>query len=81
MVTAMQTFLGFLGGFLAGMALSIGGYIMATSWFGMFDRDGGGAMGAIFVIGPFLGCILGVIGAILMFRRRMRRRAAAAPTA
>jgi hypothetical protein len=73
MITALLTFLGFLGGFLAGMLLSLGGYIIATSVFGMFDRDGGGAMGAIFIIGPFLGLILGTIVASLVFRRRMRR--------
>lgn len=78
MVTALQTGLGFLGGFLAGMLMSLGGYIIATSVFGMFDRDGGGAMGAIFIIGPFLGLILGTIVASLVFRRRMRR---AEPTA
>jgi hypothetical protein len=73
MVTALQTFLGFLGGFLAGMLMSLGGYIIATSVFGVFDRDGGGAMGAIFIIGPFLGLILGTIVGILVFRRRSRR--------
>lgn len=75
MITALQTLLGFLGGFVAGMMLSVGWYIIATNYFGMFDRDGGGAMGAVFIIGPFLGCLLGIAGAILVFRRRMRRAA------
>ncbi|MCZ8181766.1 MAG: hypothetical protein O9322_02260 [Beijerinckiaceae bacterium] len=78
MATAFFTFLGFLGGFALGMAISVGTYIIATSYFGVFDRDGGGAMAAIFGLGPMLGCLLGLIAAIVVFLRRRRRAKAIA---
>ena len=44
-------------------------YIVATNYFGVFDRDGGGAMGAIFIMGPIAGLLLGIIAAIVTIRR------------
>lgn len=57
--------LGFILGYLAGHASSVLGYIVMTTWGGMFDRDGGGAMGAIFILGPMLGVAGGIAGAII----------------
>jgi hypothetical protein len=52
-------------GLIVGEAIPIVWYIVATNYFGVFDRDGGGAMGAIFIIGPILALLLGTIAAIV----------------
>ena len=61
--------LAFFAGLIVGEAIPIVWYILATNYFGLFDRDGGGAMGAIFILGPILGLILGIIAAIVVARR------------
>jgi hypothetical protein len=66
---------GFVAGFIVGWCTALLGYLAATNIFGFFDRDGGGAMATAFVIGPFLGIIIGVVGAILV-ALRMRRKSA-----
>lgn len=63
---------GFVGGFVVGWCVALLGYIIATSIFGMHDRDGGGAMATAFVIGPFLGVITGIVGVVLVARRQFR---------
>ena len=58
----MPRFLKIALAFVAGLiwlAIPIVWYIVATNYFGVFDRDGGGAMGAIFIMGPILGCCSG----------------------
>lgn len=60
-----RTILGFVLGYVAGHASSVLGYILMTNYGGMFDRDGGGAMGAIFILGPTLGVLGGIAGAII----------------
>jgi hypothetical protein len=55
----------FLAGLIVGWAIPIVWYIAATNYFGLHDRDGGGAMGAIFIMGPILALIVGVIAAIV----------------
>lgn len=67
---------GFVGGFIAGWSTALLVYLFYTDVLGHFDRDGGGAMGAVFVIGPFLGIIGGTIVAIYVARRRSRPPAA-----
>ena len=62
-------FLAFVAGLIAGEAIPIVWYIVATSYFGVFDRDGGGAMGAIFLIGPVLALLLATVAAIVTARR------------
>ena len=52
-------------GLIVGEAIPIVWYIVATNYFGVFDRDGGGAMGAIFILGPILALLLGTIAAIV----------------
>ena len=64
-----KIFLAFLAGLIVGEAIPILYYIVATNYFGLFDRDGGGAMGAIFILGPILALLLGTIAAIVTARR------------
>ncbi len=61
---------GFLLGYVAGHASSVIGYILMTTYGGLFDRDGGGAMGAIFILGPALGLVGGIAGAFIAARTR-----------
>lgn len=61
--------LALLAGLIVGEAIPIVWYIIATNYFGMFDRDGGGAMGAIFLMGPMLALLLGTVAAIVTARR------------
>lgn len=67
---------GFIGGFVAGWSAALLVYIFYTDVLGHYDRDGGGAMGTVFVIGPFFGIILGIVAAIYVARRRSRPPAA-----
>jgi hypothetical protein len=57
--------LAFIGGLVVGEAIPIVCYIVATEYFGSFDRDGGGAMGAVFLIGPLLAVVLAVTAALV----------------
>jgi hypothetical protein len=57
--------LAFLAGLVVGEAIPIVWYILATNYFGLHDRDGGGAMGAIFIIGPILALLCGTVAAIV----------------
>ncbi len=66
---ALKILAAFLAGLLVGEAIPIVWYILATNYFGLFDRDGGGAMGAIFIAGPILALTLGTIAAIVVARR------------
>lgn len=59
----------FRAGLVAGEAIPIIWYILATNYFGLVDRDGGGAMGAIFIIGPLCALLVGTIAAIVVARR------------
>mgnify|MGYP001766925109 CR=1 FL=1 len=71
---ALKIIGGFVLGLVIGEAIPIIWYIVATSYFGMFDRDGGGAMGAIFIMGPLLALILG-IGFSIFVGMRTRAKA------
>lgn len=76
--------LAFVAGLVVGWSGSILFYIIAIDINLLHDRDGGSAMGFAFVIGPFVGVVLGIISAITvarMLRRRARERAAAIPDA
>lgn len=64
-----KIFLALLAGLIVGEAIPIAWYIIATNYFGVFDRDGGGAMGAIFLMGPMLALLLGTVAAIVTARR------------
>ncbi len=65
----LKILLAFLLGLIVGWAIPIVWYIVATNYFGMFDRDGGGAMGAIFLMGPIVALLVGTIAAIVTARR------------
>ena len=77
MRTFLWSFLAFFLGLVAGWSVSIGGYLAATTWFGVFDRDGGGAMGAIFILGPALGLLFGTVAATVTALRLSRRQTSA----
>ena len=64
-----KIFLAFVAGLVVGEARPIIWYILATNYFGMFDRDGGGAMGAIFILGPIAALMLATLAAIVTARR------------
>lgn len=72
MSRGFKIFLAFLAGLIVGEAIPIIWYILATNYFGLFDRDGGGAMGAIFIMGPLLAMILGIVFAIVAAKRTKR---------
>lgn len=73
----MRTFglavLAFLLTLVATWVVVMGVYVLATSLGWVFDRDGGIAMGAAFVIGPGLGVMLGVVAAVVMAVRARRK--------
>lgn len=75
---ALKIFGGFVAGLVIGEAIPIIWYIVATSYFGLFDRDGGGAMGAIFIMGPLLAIILAIVLAVIV---AVRTRPSSAPPA
>jgi hypothetical protein len=69
MPRGLKIFLAFIVGLVVGEAIPVIWYIVATSYFGVFDRDGGGAMGAIFLMGPLCAVILAIIFAFVAARR------------
>ena len=69
MPRSLKIFLAIIAGLIVGEAVAIVGYILATNFFGLFDRDGGGAMGAIFILGPMLAIMLAIVFAIVAARR------------
>lgn len=63
------TLLALVLGFFGGWAVATSAFFRYMDAFDIFDRDGGGAMGAIFIIGPFFGVIAAiVIAAIVLVR-------------
>jgi Flp pilus assembly protein TadG len=69
MKRGVASLLGFLGGAIVGWSLSIAAYVVLTSAGFLFDRDGGIAMAFAFTIGPVLGLVLGIVGAVWARRR------------
>lgn len=74
MTRGFKIFFAFLAGLVLGEGSSIGYYLLATTYFGVFDRDGGGAMGAIFILGPILAVLFGTIAAIIVAMRTAQPR-------
>jgi hypothetical protein len=68
----LKILLAFLAGLIVGWTIPVVWYIVATNYFGLFDRDGGGAMGAIFIMGPIVAVIVGTIAAIITAIRTAR---------
>jgi hypothetical protein len=69
MKRGFKIFLAFLAGLIVGEAIPILWYFVATNYFGLFDRDGGGAMSAIFILGPIAALVLATIAAIVTAMR------------
>ncbi len=72
MKRGLKIFFALIAGLLVGEAIPILYYIIATNYLGMFDRDGGGAMGAIFILGPALAVVTGILFAVLVAWRTAR---------
>ena len=73
MVRVFKILAAFLAGLVATWIAVVALGVAYMSWFNIFDRDGGGAMGLIFMIGPFFGVIGGIAAAIWMgLRTRVR---------
>jgi MFS family permease len=65
----LKIVLAFLAGLIVGWAIPVVWYIASTNYFGLHDRDGGGAMGAIFIMGPIAALLFATIAAIVTIRR------------
>lgn len=65
----LKILLAAIAGLIVGEAIPIVWYIIATNYFGLFDRDGGGAMGAVFIVGPLLAVICAIVFAVIVARR------------
>lgn len=65
----LKILVAFIAGLVVGWAIPIGWYIIATNYLGLVDRDGGGAMGAFFIIGPMSALIAGTTAALVTARR------------
>jgi len=65
----LKIFLAVIAGLVVGEAIPIIWYILATNYFGVFDRDGGGAMGAIFLMGPLCAVVCAIIFAVVVAKR------------
>ncbi len=61
MRVAGRTLLALVFGFFGGWAFATSASFRYMDAFDIFDRDGGGAMGAFFIIGPFFGVIAAIV--------------------
>ena len=57
----IHTLLALVFGFLGGWAVTTSAAFRTMDAARVFDRDGGGAMGAFFIIGPFFGAIAAIV--------------------
>ncbi|HHZ09927.1 MAG TPA: hypothetical protein GX405_14235 [Rhizobiales bacterium] len=73
MRVAGYTLLALVLGFFGGWAVAASAAFRYMDAAGVFDRDGGGAMGAFFVIGPFFGLIVAIVSAGVTAARMLRR--------
>lgn len=69
---SLKIFFAFIAGLVVGEAIPIIWYILATNYFGLHDRDGGGAMGAIFILGPLLAITLAIVFTAIVAARTRR---------
>ena len=69
MPRGLKIFLAIIAGLIVGEAIPIVWYILATNYFGMFDRDGGGAMGAIFLMGPLCAVVCAITFGVIVAKR------------
>lgn len=73
MRTVGFTALAFVVGLVVGFAVFVFGAFAWLDYAGVFDRDGGIAMGIFFTLGPIAGMITGVIAAVTTITIRTRR--------
>ena len=69
MPRGLKIFLAVIAGLIVGEAIPIVWYILATNYFGKFDRDGGGAMGAMFLMGPLCAVVCAIIFGVIVAKR------------
>lgn len=73
MRVAGYTFLALVLGFFGGWAVAASAAFRYMDAADVFDRDGGGAMGAFFIVGPFFGLIIAIVAAGMTAARMLRR--------
>ena len=61
----LKILLAFLAGLIAGGVIPTVWYNVPTNCFGLFDQDGGGATGAIFILGLTPAIAVGTVVAIV----------------
>lgn len=69
MAKAFKIILAFIAGLVVTWGATVAAGVGYMNYFKIFDRDGGGAMGLIFIIGPFCGVIGGMIAAVITARK------------
>ncbi|MBG1231094.1 hypothetical protein [Aestuariivirga litoralis] len=75
MPRALKIILAFVGALIVGEALPIIWYIIETNYLGVFDRDGGGAMGSIFILGPLCAIICAMIATLVVISKTKKPKA------
>lgn len=79
MMLALRALFALVFGYFAGWIVSVGIVFRYAEAAGMIDRDGGLAMGAFFIVGPFCGLLTALaLTAWTLFAGLRRRRLAAA---
>jgi hypothetical protein len=73
MRVAGYTLLALVLGFFGGWAVATSAAFRYMDAADVFDRDGGGAMGAFFIIGPFSGLIIAIVAAGMTAARMLRK--------
>lgn len=69
MRVAGYTLLALVLGFFGGWAFATSAFFRYMDAFDVYDRDGAGAMGAFFIIGPFFGVIAAIVLAAIVLVR------------
>lgn len=69
MAKAFKVALAFLAGVVITWVAAVALGVAYMSYFNIFDRDGGGSMGLIFMVGPFCGFWGGLLAAIITARK------------
>lgn len=73
MPLAVRALLALVLGFFGGWVVTTSAFLWYMDKANIFDRDGGGAMGAIFIVGPFGGAIIAIaLAAVTVARERAK---------
>jgi hypothetical protein len=74
-----KSLLALMLGFFGGWLVTASAFLWYMDKADIFDRDGGGAMGAIFIVGPFGGAIIAIaLAAVTVSRERAKLKRAEA---